>query len=268
MSKMELPYRPNNMDRHVLPTHHRKPPLLLVPGMLCDAALWSHQVDLLDRHCEISIADQHQRHDTIDAIVDAIVDEAPGEFLLAGLSMGGYIALEIVRRYPQRVSGLALLDTSARADTAEQTRGRLSQMAQVRAGQFDSVVESLLPRFLHPSRLADPLLVDAIRAMAQRIGPEGYLRQQRAIIGRRDQRDLLASIECPTLVLCGEDDNTTPMTLAEEICRGIPKATLVGLARCGHMSPLERPLACADALRAWILKDFESLPMAMTTAAT
>lgn len=254
------------MDRYVLSTENHRPALLLIPGMLCDGALWSNQIDLLDRYCEISITDQHCHHDNIDDIVDAIVQEAPKDFLLAGLSMGGYIALEIVRRFPQRVRGLALLDTSARADTSEQTRGRLSQMAQVRQGKFDSVVESLLPRFLHRSRLADPLLVDAIRSMAQRVGAEGYLRQQQAIIGRRDQRPHLSEIRSPTVVICGEDDNTTPMILSEELHRGIPGSRLIGLPRCGHMSPLERPSACADALRAWILKDFDSEPSAAAPA--
>jgi pimeloyl-ACP methyl ester carboxylesterase len=166
--------------------------------------------------------------------------------------MGGYIALELALRFPQRVQGLALLSTSARADSAEQTQLRLQQMALAQTNRFEQVIEHLLPRFLHPDHLRDDCLTGQIRQMCQRVGARDYLRQQQAIIGRRDQRAQLARIDCPTLVICGEQDQLTPMHLSEEMHAALPGSRLLRLADCGHLSALERPEACARALLEWL----------------
>ena len=172
---------------------------------------------------------------------------------LAALSMGGYVAQEIVRQAPRRVERLALLDTRARPDEPEETQRRhaLMELAQQEGG-FAPVTKRLLPLLVHPARVQDEPLVRTIREMAERVGLPAYLRQQRAIMGRPDFRPLLAAIRCPTLVLCGRQDALTPLAFHQEIAAAIPAAELKVIEACGHLSTLERPTEVNAALRAWL----------------
>ena len=181
-----------------------------------------------------------------------VLETAPERFALAGLSMGGYVALEVVRQAPDRVEALALLDTSARPDTPEQTKTRLALIEMAREGRFDEVWRALLPRVVHPDRVEDPDIVSAVEGMARSVGPEAFERQERAIIGRPDSRGDLPGIACPTLVLCGRDDVLTPPALHEELANGIPGAGLRKIERCGHLSTLERPEETTGAMREWL----------------
>jgi len=181
-----------------------------------------------------------------------ILEAAPERFALAGLSMGGYVSLEVMRQAPGRVEALALLDTSARPDTPEQTEARLALIELARAGRFDEVWQGLLPKVVHPDRVEEPGIRTAVREMAYTVGPEGFERQERAIIGRPDSRPDLPNIPCPTLVLCGRDDALTPPHLHEELADGIPEASLRQIDNCGHLSTLERPEAVTRAMRAWL----------------
>ena len=217
-----------------------KLPLILVPGLLCTADLWAHQIAHLGDVAVPMVTAEHARHDSLGAIAAAILGAAPHRFALAGLSMGGYIALEIMRQAPERVAKLALLDTSARADTAEQMARRQELLAQASIGQFKGVTPRLLPFLLHPDRLQDKALVNRVLQMAADIGKEGLFRQQRATMARPDSRDDLARIACPTLVLCGDGDRLTPPERAEEIAAGIAGARLVLIAACGHLSKIGR----------------------------
>ena len=227
-------------------------PLILVPGLLCDEALWREQATALAGRTRVAVSDAPRRGATVAAMAEALLDGAPPRFALAGLSLGGYVALEAVRRAPGRVARLALLDSSARADTAEQSARRRQLMALAADGGFAEVVRALAHAFVHPGRRDDSVLLGQVAAMAGRVGCEAFLRQQRAIIGRRDQRDALGAIACPTLVLCGRDDALTPPALSEELAAGIPGARLVLVDRCGHLSTLERPHAVNAALRDWL----------------
>ncbi len=177
---------------------------------------------------------------------------APERFALCGLSMGGYLALEIMRQAPARIDRLALLDTQARADSQEACERRLSLMALAEHSGLADVVARLLPLLVHPDGLTDEHLTSNIRSMAEGVGKDGFLRQQRAILSRIDSRPSLAAIACPTLVLCGRDDALTPRDLHEEIAAAIPNATLVVLPRCGHLSPLEQPAVVTAQLRIWL----------------
>ncbi|MEO6362734.1 MAG: alpha/beta fold hydrolase, partial [Caldimonas sp.] len=181
----------------------------------------------------------------------ALARAPAGRFALAGLSMGGYVALEIMRRAPERVATLALLDTSARPDTAEQTQLRRTAMA-ASGRDFDAVVTALLPRQLHPGHVDDPGLRATILAMARAVGRDGYLRQQEAIIARADSRPTLPAIRCPTLVLCGREDQLIPLPMSEEMHAGIAGSRLVVVERCGHMSAMEQPEAVTRAIREWL----------------
>ena len=227
-------------------------PLILVPGLLCTADLWAHQVAHLGDVAVPLVTAEHARHDSLGAIAAAILAAAPRRFALAGLSMGGYIALEIMRRAPDRVTRLALLDTSARADTPEQTARRQELEGQARIGQFKGVTPRLLPLLLHPDRLHDRALVDRVLQMAADIGRDGFFRQQAAIMARPDSRGDLGRIACPTLVLCGDADKLTPPERAEEIAAGIAGARLALIPACGHLSTMERPEAATAALRRWL----------------
>ena len=228
-----------------------KTPLVLIPGLLNDANLWSAQVGGLGDIAAMQVAD-HTKYDSMDAIARSVLASAPVRFALAGLSMGGYVALAMLRLAPQRVTRLALLDTSARADTPAQTEARKKLISLVGKGRFLGVSDQLMPRFIHPSRLADHRLTERIKLMAQAVGPDGFLRQQQAIMGRPDSRPMLDKISCPTLVLCGRQDQVTPPALSEEMAAAIPGARLAVVEECGHLSAMERPETVNSELRRWL----------------
>ncbi len=226
-------------------------PLILVPGLLCSARLYAPQVAALWPYGQVTVAD-HRRDDSIDAIAARILGNAPPRFALAGLSMGGYIAMAMERLAPERVDRLALLDTAARADTPEQSAARNALVTMAQEGRLSEVVETLIPRFLHESRHGDEVLIRIIREMAADTGVEAFARQQKALIGRIDSRPPLANIKCPTLVLVGDGDTLTPPKLSQEIAAAIPGARLVTVPSCGHLSTLEQPDAVNAALTEWL----------------
>ncbi len=228
-----------------------KSPLVLLPGLLCDRALWAPQIEALADVAEVSVADLTQA-DSMADMAAAVLAAAPARFALAGLSMGGYVAFEVLRRAPERVLRLALLDTSARADTPEQTQARRDLIALTQQGDFKGVTPRLLPRWVHPSRVGDAALVETVTAMTRRVGRDAFIRQQTAIMNRPDSRPGLAAISCPTLVLCGREDQSTPVDRHREIAADIANARLVIVPECGHLSTLERPETVNRELRAWL----------------
>ena len=231
-----------------------KQPLVLLPGLLCDAALWEPQLSELADVARFWVPDLTD-YETMKEMGESVLRDAPWEtFALAGLSMGGYVALEVMREAPQRVTRLALLDSRARPETPDETQRRrqLMKLAQTERG-FTPVTSRMLPLLLHPSRVKDAQLTKTVRDMAERTGIEAYLRQQRAIISRPDFRPGLPNIECPALVLCGRQDQLTPLECSEEMAAAIPGANLVVVEECGHLATLERPQIVNNALRKWLL---------------
>lgn len=228
-----------------------KIPLILLSGLLCDRALWAPQIDALGDIAEIAVGDL-TRADSMGGMAASVLATAPTRFALAGLSMGGYAAFEIMRRAPERVERLALLDTSARPDTPEQTQARRDLIALAQHGDFRGVTPRLLPRWVHPSRVSDAALVETVTSMTRRVGREAFVRQQTAIMNRPDSRPGLAAISCPTLVLCGHEDQSTPVDRHREIAADIADARLVVVPECGHLSTLERPETVNRELRAWL----------------
>lgn len=230
--------------------------VLFLPGLLCDARLWRDQVAGLADIARGVVADLTQ-DDGMDAMARRAVAAMPGRFALCGLSMGGYVAMAVLRLAGGRVTRLCLMDTSARADTPEQAQRRRLLIGQVRlAGSggraFKGVTPRLLPSLLHKDNLADQALVGEVMAMAERVGREAFLRQQAAILGRPDSRAGLAAVAAPTLVAVGEGDQLTPPSRAEEIAGLIAGARLVRLAGCGHLPPLEAPERVTAMLRNWL----------------
>lgn len=226
-------------------------PTVLVPGLNCSARLYAEQLPALWRFGPVTVAD-HRRDDSMAAIARRILSAAPPRFALAGLSMGGYVAMEVTRQAPQRVAKLALLDTAARAETPAQTAGRQTVIDLASSGRFAEVPDLQFPVFVHRNRHGDEALKRLVRLMAEETGAEAFLRQEKAIIGRADARAALAAIKCPTLVLVGDGDELTPPHLSQEIAAAIAGARLVVIADCGHLSTLERPAAVNAALVEWM----------------
>ncbi len=226
-------------------------PILLVPGLACSPRIFAPVVPALWRFGPVTVAN-HIRDDNMGAIARRILAEAPPRFALAGHSMGGYIAFEIMRQAPERVAKLALLNTQARADTPEATTRRRGMMERARSGEYRAVLDELFAGFVHPSRREDVALRQLCHDMGEDVGAENFVRQQTAMIGRVDSRPALAWIKCPTLVLSSDEDNTVPNSLSTEMAGGIAGAKLVILPNCGHLTPPEQPQATANALVEWL----------------
>ena len=225
--------------------------LFILPGLLEDADAFEEVIGGLQEVATTTVADL-TRADTIADLARAALEQAPeGSFALAGHSMGGYVALEIMRQAPQRVAKLAFLNTHARPDSPEATanRRRLMELAD---RDFQAVVNALMPKLMTKAHLEDPILTGIIGAMALATGKEAFKRQERAIIGRIDSRPHLAAIRCPTLVVAASDDQLMPVEILKELADGIAGARLVVVKDCGHMSSIEQPFVVAGLLREWI----------------
>lgn len=226
-------------------------PIVLVPGLNCSARLYGAQIPALWPFGTVSVG-LHTREDSMAGMARRILAEAPARFALVGLSMGGYIAFEILRQAADRVARLALLDTAATPDTPAQTERRRAQMEITRNGRFSEIPDLQFPALVHRAHHGDPRLKELVRQMALETGPEGFLRQQTATMNRPDSRGDLGQISCPTLVLVGDGDELTPPDKAREIAAGIRGSRLVVVPDCGHLSALEQPEAVNTALIEWL----------------
>lgn len=215
-------------------------PLLLLPGIGSDGSAWG---EMPAGQVMMSGAD------SIDAMADDILARAPDRFALAGSSLGGYVALAIARRVPERVARLALVSTSAMPDT-EANRAVRDKMIAAALRDYERLIGAMLPGMVHPGAL--PGLAGDLSAMLRRAGPDNFARQQRAAAARPDARPALAAIRVPTLVLAGEDDQIVPPARSIELADAIPGARLVLLGRCGHIPARERPEETRAAMLEWL----------------
>jgi len=228
----------------------------LLPGLLCDRASWAPVVPALERHAACRVAEYASEH-SLAAMAARVLADAPPAFALAGHSMGGRVALEVVRRAPQRVTRLALLDTGYRSRPDggagdDERRRRLALLAMARMRGMRAMGREWMRAMVHPDRLHDPALVEAILAMIGRQTPDSYAAQIDALLARPDVTDLLRGLGVPTLVACGRQDAWSPLAQHEEIAALVPRSRLVAFDDCGHMAPMERPEAVAAALTAWL----------------
>ncbi len=232
----------------------KKTPLLLLPGTLCDERLWTHQIQNLEDVVEPVVMPVGTAG-SLGALATSILAQAPSTFALAGLSFGGILAFEILRQAPQRITHLALLDTNARADSEIGIAAKREQLAMASTRGLEWLLrEKMMPSYLASKHLDDQILVQTIIEMAMDNGLEVFSNQIEATINRPDSLAELAQIGCPTLVLCGKQDQLCPPDRHEEMAAQIPKATLKIIEDCGHMSTLEQPEQVTAAMRQWLIR--------------
>jgi pimeloyl-ACP methyl ester carboxylesterase len=231
--------------------------LILIPGLLCDAAVWTAQAAALEDLARIRIA-EHGLRDSLGAMAEAIIAHAPPRFAVAGHSMGGRVALEVVRRAGSRVTGLALLDTGylpvASGDAGERERAERHKLLELARSEG---MRALGRRWLrlpmvYIDRLSDTQLVEDILDMFERKSYAVFEAQVRALLARPDASGLLPTIQCSTLVLCGRDDAWSQLQAHREMAALIPRSTLISIPECGHMATMERPQAVSQAMRSWL----------------
>lgn len=228
-----------------------KETLFLLPGLLCDRSLWRHQIEYLSQDYDVRVAD-FSVGDDLATFADHVLQNAPESFSVAGLSMGGYVVFELLRRVPDRIKRIALIDTSPYADLPEHSDFRQSVMKMAEERGLAEVMDMLIPRLIHSSRYEDEELVKVIDAMAHRVGVDGFIRQQTALLNRIDSFKDLGKISCPALIVVGRQDALTPPKLSREMAAAIPDSAIVEIENCGHMSSLEQPEAVTALLRYWM----------------
>jgi pimeloyl-ACP methyl ester carboxylesterase len=225
--------------------------LVLIPGMLNNASLWNAVAPALRDKAAV-VTPTFATQDSVMAMADAVLARVPpGPFALAGFSMGGWVAQEIVRRAGDRVSRLAFISSGAGPANANE-RDMLARAGAAAATGFDAILERMLPMVTHPSRLDDQALRDATMTMWRDVGPVTYARQCRAVMGRPDLRASLRDLHIPVLIACGSEDQVTAPALARELADLIPSAHLAFVDRCGHLLPLERPSELVALLWRWL----------------
>ena len=218
---------------------------IFIPGLLCTEFLFSKQRATLS---DAGLIADTRKHASINEMAQVALDQCTGALLPVGLSMGGYVALEMARLAPERIAGMALLGTNVGVDNDELARERRRVIKLATHKGFKGITRSLLSQLISESARVDKVLADNILAMACDIGRVGFVRQQTAILGRRDQRDTLAGFNAPVLVLCGTSDILTPPRFSREMADLAPNATLTLLEGIGHLSSLEAPGAVTAAL--------------------
>ncbi len=228
--------------------------ILLLPGLACDAEVWRDQQPALAAQHAVQVGSVHFRFDTLPEMAAALLQEHPGRHVLIGASMGGMLALEVQRQAPQRVLGMALLGSSARADTPELIHLRTQACALFEQGRADEVLRANVLFAFHPASMQRRALVDAYLAMVLRAGAAALVRQNRAVMARTDSRPLLPAIAptCPLLVACGDADLLTPPEHSREIAAAVPHAQLEIVSDAGHMLTMEQPEAVNALLLGWV----------------
>lgn len=225
--------------------------IVLLPGLLCDAEIWSAQIAGLGGDHEV-FCPGFLDHDSIEAMAEDVLSQAPATFALAGHSMGGRVALEVVRRAPERVERLALLDTGYRPAKPGESGGRHALIKTALEQGMEALAHDWLPPMVAPHHAADSALMARLTAMVARATPALFQRQTNALLTRPDAQPVLKTIGCATALIVGRLDGWSPLAQHEEMAALIPDATLTVIEDSGHMSPVEQPQAVSAALLAWM----------------
>ncbi|SEG85668.1 alpha/beta fold hydrolase [Marinobacterium lutimaris] len=232
------------------------PQMMLLPGLMCDGAVWTEQVKALAPMIDCQIAD-YGMADSIEAMADLVLASAPQRFVLAGHSMGGRVALEVCRKAPERVSHLILMDTGYKPRAAgeagdKEQAGRFALLNKAREEGMRVMGQQWVQGMVHPERLDDQALVEEILAMIERKTPEIFAAQINALLNRPDATPVLESLSCPTLLLCGRQDSWSPLERHEEMAELVANAQLGAIEDAGHMSTMERPDEVSAAIKQWL----------------
>jgi pimeloyl-ACP methyl ester carboxylesterase len=231
----------------------RSTPILLIPGINATPRAFQEQLETFWQFGPVTIADQRGAS-TMSDIAEQILASAPPTFILGGFSMGGYVALEIMRQAPERVVKLMLIDTRARPDSPEETANRRRNIALAQGGKFEQAVASTFPNAVHPDHVNDATLKAIHLGMARATGPATYIREQEATMSRPDSRPSLAAIKVPTLIIVGDKDAITPPDAAREMHQAIAGSELAVIKDAGHMALVEQPEQVNAVLRAFLAK--------------
>ena len=226
---------------------------IFIPGLILTGDIFAAQLDGLTHPTAAKMADTLGR-DSIMTIAEVALSLADGPLVPVGISMGGYIAMEMARLAPHRLAGIALLNTQHRADPPERRKQREATIDMAQSDRFRGVTRHLMKSFLSPAALEDETLVARVIAMAEEVGRENFVLQQRAILGRRDQTDTLGALAVPALVLGGGLDTLTPPQASRDIAALIPDAELVIMEQIGHLSTIEAPDEVTDILNAFLAR--------------
>lgn len=226
--------------------------LLLIPGLASNAVMWKNQLAALPEELQAHVTDVHARHDSIAAMAAALLREHAGPLILCGASMGGMVAMEVLRQAPARIQGLALLGTTARPETDDMRRLREAAMELFEQGRALEILRANVPLAFHASRANDTALTDSYMAFVMQAGAAQLVRQNRAVITRPDARLHLGATRCPVLILCGDSDQLTPPACSLEIAALIAHSQLVMVPQCGHMLTMEQPEFVNRCLLDWL----------------
>lgn len=222
--------------------------LVLLPALLCNEGLFSPQIAALKDRANIVVPDL-SRDTTIAAAAQRILSEIPAEkFCLCGISMGGYVAFELMRQAPERIEALCLTDTNPFGETEQSSKNRAAMIVRAQTDGLESIVESSQFSVLAPENRDKPLIKELLPKMVFETGLHGYVNEQKTIMSRPDSRDLLEKIACPTLVAGGELDKLSTPAIMDDMARQIPNAERIVIKNSGHFPPLENPDAMTEVL--------------------
>jgi pimeloyl-ACP methyl ester carboxylesterase len=230
----------------------RNPTVVLLPGLACDEALWRDQLPALSAHHTVQVSSVHQRHGSLPEMAQALLAECTGPLVLIGSSMGGMLALHAHRQAPQRIAAMALLSSSARADTPALLRLRGEAIVEFQQGRAADVLRANAMLAFHPRHAQDSARVDDYIAQILRAGTAQLIAQNRAVMARADMRPWLADIRCPLLVACGDHDWATPLAHSREIAQAVPQARLEVVRDAGHLMTWEQPETVNALLLQWL----------------
>ncbi len=234
----------------------RPPHLLLLPGLVCDDAIWQHQTSHFSKITTVKIPD-YGLSDSLEKMAQVALRDAPERFAVAGHSMGGRVAFEILRRVPERVAGVALLDTAHRpratGEAGERERAdRFALLDVARSEGMWAMARQWIPRIVHPARLSDEAFINSIVEMIARKTADIFAAQINALLNRPDAAPVLSALRSPTVILCGREDLWSPVAGHREMAALVPQSRLVVIENCAHMAPMERPEAVTSALSEWL----------------
>ena len=226
-----------------------KPALVFACAHLTDERLFAHQVAALGATHDCRVF-AFRDHPTLGAMAQELLAQAPPRFTLIGLSLGGYLAFEVIRRQRERVERFVLFDTRASGDDEARRLGRFADIAKVQQGGIDALIPDLPVRWMHPAHRAR--LSELMASMARSIGARGQFNQQQAMLARPDSHADLRTVRAPTLIACGRDDVVTPLADHARMRDCVPGAQLEVFEQCGHLSTIEQPEAATTLLTRWL----------------